>query len=90
MSDDPLAPLKARFRVRCGEDAARLRAHLAGVDEPDLEGLVHRLAGAAGTFGYADISEAALAIDDVYVAGGAPAAEALADLADRLETLAAL
>lgn len=89
MSDDPLAPLKARFRARCGDDAARLRTHLAGSDEPDLEGLVHRLAGAAGTFGYADISEAALAIDDVYVGGGAPSVEALADLAERLERLAA-
>lgn len=88
MSDDPFAALRARFRERCADDATRLRAHLAGVTEPELEKLIHRLAGTAGTFGYGDLGLAALAIDEVYAAGGAPTRAALEALADRLEALA--
>lgn len=87
MADDPLAPLRARFRDRCAEDAARLRAHLAGEEEAELEQLVHRLAGAAGTFGYTALGEAAQAADATFAAGERPSPEALADLADHLEQM---
>ena len=87
MADDPLAALRGRFRDRAAETAARLRAHLAGDEEPDLERLVHSLAGAATMFGHAELGEAALAADSTFAAGGRPTPETLADLARRLERL---
>lgn len=89
MFDERLNALKTRFRAFCGQEALRIRAHLAGTPEPDLAALVHGLAGAAGTFGYPEVGDAAIALDDVFVDGGTPAPEALTDLADRLERLAA-
>jgi len=89
MLDDRFNALKVRFRGFCGQEAARLRAHLAGTPEPDLAALVHGLAGAAGTFGYPEVGDPAIALDQVFLNGGTPTPEALADLADRLEALAA-
>ena len=69
MSDpDPLAALKSRFIARAAEDLATLRGHLNGprLDPTTLRFTVHRLCGAAGTFGYPEISQAAgLAEDDI-------------------------
>jgi HPt (histidine-containing phosphotransfer) domain-containing protein len=65
---DPLAQLKSRFIARSNDDLVSLRGHLDGacLDAATLRFTVHRLSGAAGTFGYADISEAAgLAEDDL-------------------------
>jgi HPt (histidine-containing phosphotransfer) domain-containing protein len=65
---DPLAALKSRFIARGAEDLATLRGHLDGarLDPTTLRFTVHRLCGAAGTFGYPEISEAAgLAEDDI-------------------------
>ena len=87
MDDPRFEALRARFRAFCGTEAARLRAHLAGTPEPDLVALVHGLAGAAGTFGYPQVGDAAVAIDSDLAAGETPTPEALADLADRLEAL---
>lgn len=88
MADDPLAALRVRFRDRCAEDAVRLRAHLAGQEDADLEPLVHRLAGSAGMFGHAEIGAAAAAIDAVFAKGGRPDRDVVADLADALDRLA--
>ncbi len=85
MADDPLAPLRARFRDRCAEDAVHLRAHLAGKADAELEHRIHRLAGAAGTFGYAELGEHAQAADAAFAAGERPTAEALVTLAGQLE-----
>jgi HPt (histidine-containing phosphotransfer) domain-containing protein len=58
---DPLVQLKSRFIARSTDDLAALRGHLEGacLDAAALRFTVHRLSGAAGTFGYADVSEAA-------------------------------
>jgi HPt (histidine-containing phosphotransfer) domain-containing protein len=65
---DPLAQLKSRFIARSTDDLASLRGHLDGarLDAATLRFTVHRLSGAAGTFGYAEVSQAAgLAEDDL-------------------------
>jgi HPt (histidine-containing phosphotransfer) domain-containing protein len=63
---DPLAALRSRFIARGAEDLAVLRGHLDGgpLDATALRFTVHRLAGAAGTFGYPEISEAAGKAED--------------------------
>jgi HPt (histidine-containing phosphotransfer) domain-containing protein len=63
---DPLVQLKTRFIARGAEDLASLRAHLAGarLDPSALRFTVHRLSGAAGVFGFAEISEAAGQAED--------------------------
>lgn len=88
--NDPLAPLRARFRARAAEDLMQLRVLAAGdLSSPALQTLAHGLAGAAGTFGYAQLSAAALAVDDCFVAGATPDAALLAALEDRLVEVAA-
>lgn len=79
---DPLAALRAKFRARSATDLVRLRVLVQGDPaSADLRHLVHSLAGAAGTFGFPALSEAAALIDDAY------AAERLPDrpMLDRLE-----
>ena len=76
---DPLADLRARFIDRSRERVATLRALIdagaesrpAAADAPHdcppaeaIARLAHQLAGAAGTFGYAALSEAAAALED--------------------------
>jgi HPt (histidine-containing phosphotransfer) domain-containing protein len=63
---DPLAALRSRFIARAAEDLMELHGHLDGapLDAVALRFTVHRLAGAAGTFGYAEISEAAGKAED--------------------------
>lgn len=70
---DPLAGLKVRFRERSATDLERLRVLVQGDPASvDLRYLVHSLAGAAGTFGFPALSEAAALIDDAYAAGRLP------------------
>ncbi|MGZ9098175.1 MAG: Hpt domain-containing protein [Brevundimonas sp.] len=60
---DPIAALRALFVERCREDLRELR-RLGEQGDVDACGpLVHRLAGAAGSFGFPEISGAALAVD---------------------------
>ena len=76
---DPLADLRARFIARSQERVASLRALLDAGAEPGpsvgcasgdcplaeaIARLAHQLAGAAGTFGHAALSEAAAALED--------------------------
>lgn len=77
------ANLRARFLTRCEGDLARIERLLDGqpLDTGELRALVHGLAGAAGTFGFPDISEAAGDCDDAF------ALDRLPDR-DRVETLA--
>ncbi len=83
--NDPLAPLRERFRKRAADDLVRLRVLAAGDPASnELRMLAHNMAGAAGTFGYAALSEAAMAVDDRYAAGDAPDAGQLALLERRL------
>lgn len=63
---DPLASVRARF-------AARVRQDLAVIDagSPDaVRQATHRLAGLAGTLGYADLGRLAMAADEALQAGG--------------------
>lgn len=85
---DPLAPLRARFRVRAVEDLARLRTLREANDAAELRRLAHSVAGAAGTFGFGALSEAAIVIDDDYVAGRTPQLAALERLERELEAAA--
>ena len=68
--NDPLAPLRQRFRTRLVEDLERLRS-LRAAPHPDqaLRVLAHNLAGAAGIFGLVALSRAAITIDDRHVVG---------------------
>jgi HPt (histidine-containing phosphotransfer) domain-containing protein len=85
---DPLAPLRAKFRVRATEDLARLRTLRGANDADELRRLAHSVAGAAGTFGFAALSEAAIVIDDDYVAGRTPKPAAFERLEHELEAAA--
>jgi HPt (histidine-containing phosphotransfer) domain-containing protein len=63
---DPLAQLRTRFIARAAEDLATLRGHLDGAprDPAALRFTIHRLSGSAGTFGYAEVSQAAGQAED--------------------------
>ena len=58
---DPLQALRAQFIDRCRADLARLEALPEGDDE--VTSVVHRLAGAAGSFGFPEVSRLAAKID---------------------------
>jgi len=69
-----LASLKQRFLIRCAADLQQLLDYAAG-HGPSRDGLafvVHRLAGAAGTFGYGGVSIAAARLDADLAAPGRP------------------
>ena len=67
---DPLTALRERFRARAAADRAQLQILAEGdLNSSELRRLVHNLAGTAGTFGYASLSEAAGLIDDDMAAG---------------------
>ncbi|KSB90165.1 hypothetical protein AS593_17510 [Caulobacter vibrioides] len=83
---DPLAPLRAKFLVRVADDLARLRA--AETSLKDKHYIVHRLAGAAGVFGYAHVTDLARDLDDLLIEQGDAPPEAFAELIAALETLA--
>jgi HPt (histidine-containing phosphotransfer) domain-containing protein len=74
--------LRGRFLDRCREDLEVIRVER---DPSRLRPVVHRLAGAAGTFGFADLSAQAGEVDDVLVEGGTPAPEALDRLIAQIE-----
>ncbi|WP_244672835.1 Hpt domain-containing protein [Mesorhizobium sp. 131-2-1] len=66
---DPFAPLRQRFLARCADQLAELKAAreapLPGNDP--LIRLAHSLAGAAGTFGFPQISARASALETLLV-----------------------
>ena len=72
--NDVLAALRERFLDRCVGDLARLDdlAARGALDVDEMQNLVHSLAGAAGTFGFPEISAAAGECDDAFAQGGAP------------------
>ncbi|CDX35106.1 conserved hypothetical protein [Mesorhizobium sp. ORS 3359] len=71
IANDPFAPLRQRFLARCADQLAELKtiSHqttpLPGNDS--LIRLAHSLAGAAGTFGFAEISARASALETLLV-----------------------
>lgn len=60
---DPIAALRSLFVERCRDDVRDIRRLRDRSDMDALGAIVHRLAGAAGSFGFPDISRAALKVD---------------------------
>ncbi len=85
--NDPLAPLRAKFLARAAQDLALLRSDEASIK--DRHYVVHRLAGAAGVFGYAEVTELARDLDDLLLAQGDAPPEAFSALISALEGLGA-
>jgi HPt (histidine-containing phosphotransfer) domain-containing protein len=88
---EALEGLRRKFLARSADDLAALRAWSEdGAPADDAtHRLVHRLAGAAGTFGFLALSDLAKQVDNRLAGGeGADAAEVEA-LVSALETLAA-
>ena len=69
---DRLATLRTRFVVRAAEDRqilAELEPPFSRAAREQVRLLAHRLAGAAGTFGYPEASEAAFELEEVCETG---------------------
>lgn len=89
MTEDLLAPLRARFVQRAGQDLIILRRALSAQPpgDPALEQTVHGLAGSAGAFGHAEIGAAALALDADFAIDRSPDRARLEALVQLLEVL---
>ncbi|WP_352779634.1 Hpt domain-containing protein [Mesorhizobium sp. M0913] len=74
ISNDPFAPLRQRFLVRCADQLAELKAIARQGDAlPTRDAMVsiaHSLAGAAGTFGFGEISARASALETLLIENG--------------------
>lgn len=68
---DPMAALRSLFVERCQSDLLQLQRLADGGDADARGAIAHRLAGAAGSFGFPDISAAALAVDQQIRENGA-------------------
>lgn len=88
MTDDPLAPLRARFQARAAIEAAALAEALAAGEAAEVERIAHGLAGAAGLFGFADVGAAAIAVDQAFAAGRPIDAAKVDRLIETLQALA--
>ena len=82
--DENYRKLQQRFLDRCRQDLDVIRVER---DPERLRATVHRLAGAAGTFGFSELSAEAGEVDDVLVEGGTPSPEALNGLIGRIERM---
>ena len=69
ISNDPFAPLRQRFLARCADQLTELKAVREGGPMPGnaLIRIAHSLAGAAGTFGFAEISARASALETLLI-----------------------
>ena len=74
----PLEALRAQFIDRCRTDLARLEA--LPEDDDEVTSIVHRLAGAAGSFGFPQVSRIAAEIDLLTSNGIHPSRRRLEDL----------
>jgi HPt (histidine-containing phosphotransfer) domain-containing protein len=81
-ANERLNQLKQRFIERSRQDLVAIRA---ARDPAELRPVVHRLSGAAGTFGYSHLSRLAGEVDDVLVEGGAPSEAEMARLIAEIE-----
>jgi HPt (histidine-containing phosphotransfer) domain-containing protein len=80
--DERYRALRRRFLDRCQEDLEVIRHER---DPSRLRPVVHRLAGAAGTFGFTELSAEAGEVDDTLVEGQTPAPEAIDRLTSQIE-----
>ena len=86
-ADDVLKALQQRFLERAAEELVLLRDGACGPHTPDFASLVHRLAGAAGTFGFPEVSGAAGAVDQALARGDGVEPSRLEALIKALEAL---
>ena len=84
-----LEALKARFRSRCAGDRVELARLVAEGDAPAVRMLAHKVAGAAGTFGFGALSEAASLLEDQVADGGRADPRLVAVLDGMLEAVSA-
>lgn len=70
--DDAMAAIKQRFVDRCAIDRDQLRAHCEGTPlaPESLHTIIHRMAGAAGIFGFTEVGALAAVLDDELAQGG--------------------
>ncbi len=80
---DPLERLQRQFIARCRAELEQLRTLAA--HDPELGLIAHRLAGAAGSFGYQEVSETAAVVDDRTRYGRGPAPDEIQALIQSLE-----
>lgn len=73
------------FRTRLESDRQAIAQISDSGNLGELERLVHGLAGAAGTFGYTEIGNVAIELDDRFVAGEPVLAADIARLLAALE-----
>ncbi len=86
--DDRYEALRRRFVERCREDLVVLEQATAGaVEAGALRSTVHRLSGAAGTFGYLELSRLAGEVDDALIEDGKADAAQLAALVEAVRVL---
>lgn len=78
--NDRLNALKTQFRERTLANADDLARAVKDQDFKALEQIIHSIAGAAGMFGYAALSERALAIDADFAAGRRPTEQCVTEL----------
>lgn len=74
-----------RFRERLEADRQRIAELSDNGDLNELRRIVHGLAGAAGTFGYRQVGEVAIELDDRFEAGLPVSAVEIARLLTALE-----
>jgi HPt (histidine-containing phosphotransfer) domain-containing protein len=84
-----LEALKARFIARCADDRLRLAEALQTGDLDGVKHTAHKLAGAAGTFGFPELSRAAMTVEDQIDLGQTPDSESVARLDAMLRELSA-
>jgi HPt (histidine-containing phosphotransfer) domain-containing protein len=73
------------FRERLEADRAAIAQLSETADLDQLRRIVHALAGAAGTFGFAEIGDIAIELDDKFIASRAVSAIDIARLLAALE-----
>lgn len=81
-----LEALRRKFVARSEGDLVRLRVLVEGDPASSaLQDLAHSLAGAAGTFGFAQVSEMAGRIDDRFALGETPSRQEIVALIEALQ-----
>jgi HPt (histidine-containing phosphotransfer) domain-containing protein len=90
--DARFAALRERFLARSRGDLELVEAALPdpdAVDREELRRTIHRLAGAAGTFGFAELSRLAGEADDALMVDDGMVTDELERVAAALRTLLA-
>lgn len=83
-----LEQLKSRFRQRCAADRIELERMATAGDRDGVRHLAHKLAGAAGTFGFAALGDTALSLEAQIDMGDPIDASLLALIDEQLATVA--